>query len=174
MGIIQASTPAQMDQFRELIAEYINGLLDHEQVDSEVVRQGLKRQAAQQELERLPGEFGPPAGRILLAYVDGDLAGCVALKQINACVCEMKRLYLRPAFRGQGIGRALVQSIIDEARELCYVKMSLHTGKFMQAAPALYCSLGFAEVKAPDDAPQTVLDNVDFMELDLANGPTLN
>ena len=171
MTIVRAVTAAQMDQVRELISEYYDQTLHHERVDQDFVRKGLEFQRVQPELEELPGEYGPPDGRLLLAFVEGDLAGCVALRKIRQGACEMKRLYLRPAFRGRGLGRALAEAIIAEARDMGYVKMYLDTGKFMRAAPALYRSLGFLDTKPFYDAPQFILEHIDFMELDLTTWP---
>src|SRR4030067_651409 len=81
----------------------------------------------EQELASLPGEYAPPTGRILLTCYDSKLAGCVALRKVSPEVCEMKRLYLRPEFRGKGIGRKLSVAIIDEARKIGYKKMRLDT-----------------------------------------------
>jgi GNAT superfamily N-acetyltransferase len=174
MAIVQAVTPAQMDQVRELISEYYDSTLHHERVDKDFVKKGLEFQRVQPELEELPGEYGPPDGRILLAFVEDDLAGCVALRKIRQGACEMKRLYLRPAFRGQGLGRALAEEIIAEAHAMGFATMYLDTGKFMRAAPALYRSLGFVHTEPFYDAPQFILEHIDFMVLDLATWPGKN
>ena len=100
------------------------------------------------ELEALPGEYGPPGGRLLLAWLGDRLAGCVALRKLQDGICEMKRLYVRPAFRGHRIGRLLAERAIAEAREIGYGRMRLDTVPSMQRAQSLYRSLGFYEVEA--------------------------
>ena len=107
-------------------------------------------QDIEQELAALPGEYAPPHGHLLLAFVDGELAGCGALRALTdvdyANSCEMKRLYVRPAFRRFGLGRLLAQALFDEARSVGYSTMLLDTLDDMGAARGLYASLGFEEI----------------------------
>ena len=102
------------------------------------------------ELARLPGEYAAPGGHLLLAWVDGRLAGCGALRPLPdadyANACEMKRLYVRPGFRGVGLGRALAGALFDEARRIGYSTMLLDTLDDMEAARELYATLGFEEI----------------------------
>jgi len=98
------------------------------------------------ELAALPGDYAPPGGRLLLAVEKEQAAGCVALHALGGTVCEMKRLYIRPAFRGRGVGRALAAAIIAAARQMGYTAMRLDTVPSMQAAIALYESLGFRPI----------------------------
>lgn len=119
------------------------------------------------ELANLPGDYAPPHGRLFLAKDGDELAGCIALRKLAPGVCEMKRLFVRPAYRGTGLGRVLVERIIDEARRLGYTHMRLDTmpGR-MDKAIALYRSIGFVEI-----APYYVNPVADatFMELKLVN-----
>lgn len=114
----------------------------------------------------MPGDYAAPDGRLLLAEEGGELAGCIALRKLSDGICEMKRLFLRPAFRGQGLGRVLVESVIDEARKLGYTYMRLDTipGP-MDNAIALYQSMGFAEIGAYNENP---VEGAKFMELNLS------
>jgi putative acetyltransferase len=134
---VQAESPAQIAQARELFREYEQSL----GVD-------LCFQNFAQELAELPGHYAPPHGRLLLAEYEGQLAGCVALHQWEAGLCEMKRLYLRPTFRGKGVGRVLAETIIAEARRIGYQNMRLDTIEpIMKDAVKMYRKLGFREIE---------------------------
>ncbi|HEV2491502.1 MAG TPA: GNAT family N-acetyltransferase [Terriglobia bacterium] len=119
----------------------------------------------EQELRDLPGEYAPPAGRLFLARMDTALAGCVGLRRIDAATCEMKRLYVRPSFRGQHLGRTLANTVIQQAREIGYSTMRLDTLPSMREAVPLYESLGFTRIPAYNSNP---IPGVIFMELKLA------
>ena len=102
------------------------------------------------ELATLPGDYAAPGGQLLLAFVDGQLAGCGALRPLGdvdyANACEMKRLFVRPGFRRFGLGRALAQALLDEARRAGYSAMLLDTLDEMESARELYATLGFVEI----------------------------
>lgn len=133
---VQAESAEQLRCARELFAEYAAAL-----------GISLCFQNFDQELATLPGAYRPPDGRLLLALSEEKIAGCIALRKIADGVCEMKRLYVRPLFRGQGVGRALVEHLIAEAREIGYARMRLDTlPAKMDEAIALYRALGFREI----------------------------
>ncbi len=107
-------------------------------------------QGFEEELAGLPGLYAAPAGQLLLALVDGAVAGCGAIRPMPDCdypnACEMKRVFVRPAFRGFGLGRLLVQALMDEAKRAGYSSVLLDTLDDMEAARGLYASFGFEEI----------------------------
>ncbi len=140
-------------QVRDLFLEYANSL------DFDLAFQEFDR-----ELSELPGKYSEPDGRLFIVYESGRPAGCVALRKIDEGICEMKRLYVRPEFRGKGIGRLLAEGVISEAKKIGYVKMRLDTVSSMTEAITLYRSLGFVEIKKYRLNP---LPDAVFLELDL-------
>jgi putative acetyltransferase len=163
-SLYQAESPAHTAQARELFLEYAKSL-----------GFSLYFQNFDQELAELPGDYAPPEGRLLLAECEGQLAGCVALHKIasgagsDVCdgfdFCEMKRLYLRPQFRGKGLGRLLAERIIAEARQIGYRRMRLDTVEpVMKDAVGMYRRLGFKEIGAYRENPMA---GTLYMELKL-------
>ncbi len=118
----------------------------------------------EQELAGLPGKYAPPAGRLLVARSNAGLAGTVALRPLGHGMCEMKRLFVREAYRGKGLGRQLVVRILDEARRLGYQRMRLDTLARMTEAVTLYKSIGFQVIPAYYNNP---LPDVVYFELNL-------
>lgn len=150
---IAEPTAAELDDVRRLFAEYAASLgFD------------LGFQDFERELRELPGDYTPPGGRLLLARADGELVGCVGVRALADGVCEMKRLYVRPGHRGTGTGRALAEAAIAAGRELGHRLMRLDTVPSMQAARALYRTLGFREIPAYRHNP---IPGTAYMELDL-------
>ena len=133
-SIVEVSRPEEMEIVRTLFREYADWL----QVD-------LCFQGFEEELATLPGIYARRNGCLYLAKVDNKVAGCIALKPLQEGACEMKRLYVRPAFRGQGIARQLVTTLFSETKRVGYTTMKLDTMRRMEAAIHLYKSLGFVE-----------------------------
>ena len=122
-------------------------------------------QGFDRELAELPGKYAPPGGRLYLAQVDDHIAGCIALRPLDKDgLCEMKRLYVKEKFRGNGIGKLLSEKIISDARVIGYKAMRLDTLQRMAVARSLYTKLGFEIIPAYYDNP---MDEVVYMELTL-------
>jgi putative acetyltransferase len=155
--LLQAESSVQVAQARELFLEYAQSL-----------GVNLCFQNFEEELAGLPGQYAPPEGRLLLAECDGQLAGCVALHSWEPGVCEMKRLYLRPSFRGKGLGRVIAEKIIAEARNIGYQRMRLDTIEpIMKDAVEMYRKLGFREIAPYRPNP---IAGATYMELQLERG----
>ena len=149
-----ATSPEDLATCRELFLEYQRGL-----------GVSLCFQGFDAELAALPGDYAPPRGRLLLASEFDQIMGCIALRPLGPTICEMKRLFVRPEYRARGLGRILVEAIIEEARELGYTHMRLDTiADRMERAVALYRSIGFVEIPPYRNNP---VDSATFMELDL-------
>lgn len=147
-----------MEVVRELFREYAEGL----GID-------LSFQGFEEEVRDLPGAYAPPPGALLLALEEGETAmrralGCVAVRRLDAETAEMKRLYLRPAARGRGLGRALAEAALAEARKLGYRRLRLDTLPGMEAAQAIYRELGFREIAAYRANP---VPGARFLEIEL-------
>ena len=149
--ITPATTDEQIEQARALFREYEAWL-----------GMSLCFQGFEEEMANLPGKYTPPGGRLYVAYDDGEPIGCIALREIESGVCEMKRLYLRDAARGKGVGVRLIEQVIADAREIGYEKMRLDTyPPKMGKAVSLYEAHGFYEIPAYYHNPH---DGVLFME----------
>jgi ribosomal protein S18 acetylase RimI-like enzyme len=155
-----ATNDAGVREVRALFVEYAQSLSF-----------SLDFQGFAEELDTLPASYAPPTGRLMLAFVNGDPVGCVALRQLEDGICEMKRLYVRPEFRGQrfggrSIGVTLVIELLKEAQRMGYKKMRLDTVSSMKRANALYKALGFRQIEPYCFNP---FDDAIFMELDLVS-----
>ena len=134
---MQATSTEEIAEVRQLFLEY-----------AESLGFSLCFQGFDEEVKNLPGAYAPPRGRLLLASLNGQSAGCIALRALDPATCEMKRLYVRPTWRGKSLGRLLVEGIIAEARSIGYERMRLDTiGSSMQDAIALYRRRGFREIE---------------------------
>lgn len=152
--ITQATSAKHIDDARLLFREYEAWL-----------GMSLCFQSFEEEVAGLPGKYAPPSGRLYIAYDEGVPVGCIALREIAAGVCEMKRLYLREAARGKGVGARLIELIIADARHIGYAKMRLDTyPPKMGKAVSLYEAHGFYEIPPYYDNPH---DGVLYMEKNL-------
>jgi ribosomal protein S18 acetylase RimI-like enzyme len=153
LEIVRAVEADQLDVVRTLFREYAASL------GFDLAFQGFER-----ELADLPGGYALPEGCLFLACDAGQPAGCVALRKLTDGICEMKRLYVRPAWRGLHVGRALAGAVIAEARRLGYERMRLDTVPGMERAQYLYQTLGFYEIDAYRYNP---IKGARYLELDL-------
>jgi len=153
LKFVQVESEEDLSHVGELFKEYAESL------GFDLCFQDFKK-----ELEELPGEYAPPEGCLLLAIYKTQVVGCVALKKLSEDISEMKRMYVKPGFRGKGIGRELAVAIIQEARKIGYKRMRLDTVPSMKEAIALYRSLGFKEIEPYRYNP---IEGAVFMELDL-------
>jgi len=151
---IDSARAEDIPTVRKLLREYAAGLsfsLDF---------QGFEREVAS-----LPGDYAPPGGALLVARDRGELAGCVALRRLDAEICEMKRLYVRTPWRGRRVGAALAAAVVEEGRRVGYRRMRLDTVPGMETAQALYERLGFREIAPYRTNP---VPGARFLELDLS------
>ena len=153
LRILEVRTKEDLLEIQNLFEEYAASLAIN-----------LDFQGFDEELAGLPGEYAPPNGCLLLAQWKGQTAGCVGLRKFSPGICEMKRLYTKPHFRGLGIGRALCEEVIARARQCGYQRMRLDTLPSMEMAKGLYGSLGFREIKPYRFNP---VEGASFMELTL-------
>jgi putative acetyltransferase len=154
IDIKQASLQADIEHARALFSEYEAWL-----------GMSLCFQDFETEVAGLPGRYAEPRGRLLLGRIDSEVAGCIALRDLGGGICEMKRLFVRDRFRAHGVGRCLVQRVIDDARSIGYSKMRLDTyPPKMARAVEIYRQYGFREIPAYYANPY---DDVLYMEADL-------
>jgi len=151
--IIDGHDPQFIPEVRRLFLEY-----------SESLNVPLDFQNFDEELKSLPGEYVPPGGALLLALSDQQFAGCVAMRPLEENICEMKRLFVRPQWRGTKLGRMLAEAILQRARDVGYQFMRLDTLPSMERARGLYASLGFYEIKPYRFNP---IAGTSFMEVKL-------
>lgn len=160
MKIIEVQTPVEMEQIKELFREYYRFLAREHGLD-------ISYQGIEDELASLPGKYATPEGRLILAFEANQSVGCAALRPIDERICELKRMYVLPQYRGQDVGKMLAQRLIEEARQVGYHLMRLDTGNFLTSAIKLYESLGFKQIEPYNEVPEEIRKIAIFMELDL-------
>lgn len=161
MGIDLVLAYDHPEEIRTLFTEYTTMLINGDSSFTEY----LEVQNYGQELENLDHKYGLPDGRLYLAYFDGALAGCIGLKKLDRFRCEMKRLYVRPAYRNKHIGFALTHRAIEDAYAIGYKYMLLDTLPFLEKAVNMYKRMGFKEIASYNNSP---MENSIFMKLDLS------
>ncbi len=156
-AIAPAVGTADIDAARALFAEYANFLAEDHGIS-------LEFQGIEEELATLPGKYAPPRGALFLAKLDGTAVGTIAIRPFDTTTCEVKRLYVQPAARGQGLGHRLTAEILATARALGYTRAILDTGGFLIAAQRLYEDFGFTDIPAYYHNP---IEGVRYMGCDL-------
>ncbi len=151
---------AHKDYVKSLFQEYTDMLIA---CDNDF-REYLNKQNYDNELEHLENKYGLPYGRLYLAFCDSEIAGCIGLRKIDNENCEMKRLYVKPEFRGKKIGNILVTKIIEDAKSIGYKHILLDTFPFLETAIKLYKNLGFYEIESYNNSP---MDNLIYLKYDL-------
>ena len=147
-------------EIKLLFSEYTDMLIEGDPS----FKKYLEIQHYDDELKHLGKKYGLPYGRLYLAYYNNEVAGCIGLKKIDEKNCEMKRLYVRPKFRGKQIGEQLIEKIIKDAKEIGYSYMLLDTLPFLKGAIYLYKKYGFYEIASYNNSP---MDTSIYMKLDL-------
>ncbi len=162
-----AITDEQLDHTRDLMREFVRWHRTRHLEDLHLIDAYFDAAAFEDELASLPGKYAPPEGRLLLDTCNGEAAGCVALRPLDDRSCEMKRMFVYDRFRGKGIGRALVEAVLREARAIGYDLMRLDTSHRQVEAQTLYARFGFVRTEAYYELPDELRRWLVFMELSL-------
>ena len=163
VSISQVSAPNEIHDVQELLREYTTWAFTLTAESN----QAPTFHGLEEELAVLPGTYAPPTGSLLLATLNKQPAGCIALKGHDAATGELKRFYVRPTFRGRKIGRHLVEAVIEKAREMGYQRLILDSHISMKSAHAIYEAAGFRKVETPSDFPEDLKPIALFMEMNL-------
>lgn len=150
----------QKEDVSVLFSEYTKMLIEND----ESFKKYLDIQNYDKEINHLEMKYGMPDGRLYLIYCDEKLAGCIGLRKIDDQNCEMKRLYIRPEFRGKKLSSILVEKVIEDAKKIGYSYMLLDTLPFLQSAVHIYKKFGFYEIESYNNSP---MDTSIYMKLDL-------
>jgi len=166
MKLYQMETSEHKQQLREIFWEYLQWANRNV---NEAFNVNFDIAAILEDDMQTIAKFLPPQGRLLLGEIDEQIAGIACMKQLDDTVCEIKRMYVRPAFRGRGLGRGLLHRLIDEARQSGYSIVRLDSARFMKAAHALYRSTGFQAIEPykESEIPTEFQQYWIFMELRL-------
>jgi ribosomal protein S18 acetylase RimI-like enzyme len=163
MDIVVPETAADLDAARDLIRAFVAWHRERHLEDLDLIDGYFDAAAFERELAGLPGAYRP----LLLARIDGEPAGCVALRGLDDEVCEMKRMYVDMRFRGRGVGVALTERLLADARSLGYARMRLDTSIRQAEAQALYARFGFTRIEPYYELAPELRDWLVFMELEL-------
>jgi len=165
--VVEAELPSQLDDVRSLITAFVAWHRQRHVEDIALIERYFDADAFDRELEMLPGYYAPPKGSLLIAYEDSRPAGCVALRDLGDEICEMKRMFVQPEFRGRGIGLALANRVLENARSLGYHRIRLDTSHRQDEAMNLYRKLGFTEIEPYHDVSDDLRAWLVFFEMRL-------
>jgi ribosomal protein S18 acetylase RimI-like enzyme len=167
--IVSADTPALIEQAITLSQEYVTWMTAsvREHYPELDLAPFISEHDYDDVRDKFPGEHIPPYGRLLVAMNAEESCGCIALGKLSDTVCEMRTLYVRPACRKMGIGKALAEYVLDEARQIGYTHMRLDTLAFMERALKLYYSMGFESTQPYRVIPDGLKPHIRFLEIDL-------
>ncbi len=167
--IVPAYTEERLDDAIKLSQEYVSWMVAtiRERLPELDVSQFTVEHSYDDVRKKFPGDHVPPYGRLYIALSDGQVAGCIALGKLSEEACEMRTLYVRPTFRGAGIAKKLIATVLDDAHEIGYQAMRLDTLPFMESALGLYRSLGFHDRAPYGDIPTSLSQYICYMEKDL-------
>lgn len=167
IDVAEATTPKQIEAVREIMRSFVAWHRERHIQDRQLIDEYFDAGAFDDELRSLPGEYSPPRGCLLLATMQQQSVGCVALRRIDGEFCEMKRMFVYPRYQGHGVGLALGTRLIENARAAGYRAIRLDTSVRQAEAKALYARLGFRIIEPYYELPQKMRDWLVFMELEL-------
>ena len=167
IDVVPAHTSMQLDDVRSLVRAFVEWHRTRHAADRRLIDDYFDAEAFEAELASLPGAYAPPTGCLLIATSDGEAAGCVAMRRLDDDACEMKRMFVRTALHGAGVGRALAVAVLAEARAAGYRRVRLDTSVGQVEAIGLYRSLGFTTIEPYYELPERLLQWLVFMELRL-------
>ena len=171
VAIVEATTEFHLVGARTLFMGFFDWMKDHHRERPDLFVKYYDTLVYAEEVAGLPGEYGPPRGKLLVAVdeegYDNSIVGCVALRNMGGGICEMKKMFVPESFNGRGLGRILANSIVQAARDMGYQTMRLDTGVRQVAAIRLYSSLGFENIEAYYEVSPDLDEILVFMELRL-------
>jgi len=169
MTIVSADTNELVEHVIKLSQEYVSWMITaiQEHYPEFDITEFTSEHEYDDVRKKFPGEHVLPYGRLFLAFSGGEVGGCVALGKLSDTVCEMRTLYVRPAFRGMGVGKTLAEASLHVAREIGYSHMRLDTLSFMDSALGLYRSLGFHDIEPYRNVSDSLKQYICFLEADL-------